>query len=364
MSEFHDPGDHAHGPIPSHGSGSAERGSLRSGLSSLADQPVAAPWDGTSSAHTQSETEDLYGDPSRYAHDWFHQPGDAGCGPAAITQVIEAETGLHLSSYQVVVDEAHHLGIPLNPNPPPGQPGGLVSLTQAQAILQGFEIPSHLTSFHGESAALQAQHALEDALAQGKSVIVTAFAGDLWGAQHDPNSATMLPGVTPPADHVVLVSSINMNVSPPTVTLSDSGVGALPSGTEPLEYGQTTGNEETIPLSAFMDAWSAEVQPPAADSGSTGLYSDTFAQYDMLVTDNSPTGHDLQATHAFESASGTGAPHSPFQHGTGISPGVLLIPAVLLLGGAASIVVASKRNRPETDEPELSRRPTLRPRPA
>ena len=76
----------------------------------------------TPSSQLLPGTELVDGNPGEYVHDWFFQNSVAGCGPSAITQVIETQTGIHLSNFDMVVKEAHDLKIPLDPN---NETGGL-----------------------------------------------------------------------------------------------------------------------------------------------------------------------------------------------------------------------------------------------
>ena len=60
------------------------------------------------------------------------------CAPASITQVIEAQSGITIHDYSVIQQEANHLGMSLDGN------GNGISIVQAQELLSGFGISSHL----------------------------------------------------------------------------------------------------------------------------------------------------------------------------------------------------------------------------
>jgi len=319
MSEGH--GEENHFVDPGHAHvGEPARDPLHASVQTPNLGPSAPPW-----------MPPTYGNPGEYHADWFFQQSPSGCGPSAITQVIETQTGIHIDNWEMVVQEAHHLGIPLNPDN--AKTGGLSSLTQAQQILQAFDIPSHVEYPPDEASAL---HSLEEALGQGRNVIVTAYAQDMWDS----------PTQVGYADHAVIVSAINYDTEPPTVTLSDSGV---PNDFPGTAYGQTTGNEETIPLSAFLEAWSAPGQP--------GPHSESYA---MLVTDNPATGTDEQASHIVD---GMLYP----EHVANITPGhsaagSVLLPIVVLLG--AGLTFGSVARHRDSNSPSPVVRPALGPAPA
>jgi hypothetical protein len=164
------------------------------------------------------------GNPNEYEHYWFFQEHNGYCVPSSITQVIEAQSGHVMQSYNTVVQEAHNLGIPVGANG--------MTLPQAQEILNHFDIPSHIET---PATPQQAIDQLANYLHEGRSVVLSVNASPIWyGSDTQDNP-------TGQADHALVVTAINAQTG--EVTLSDPG--------------SPTGNEEQVPLNVFMDAWGA-----------------------------------------------------------------------------------------------------------
>lgn len=177
------------------------------------------------------------GNPAEYAHDWFFQQANGYCVPSSLTQVIEAQTGSHLDGYGLVEQELAKLGLPSTD----------LTMPQAQEALAGFGISSHIVQGGDPRTAVGE---LEGYLEQGRNVVLAVNASPVWYGQADtPDNPDGQ------ADHALVVSAVDPQTG--VVTLSDPGT---PSG-----------NEEQVPMSTFLQAWSA--------SG-----------YSMLVTNNAESG--------------------------------------------------------------------------
>ena len=165
------------------------------------------------------------GNPNEYEHYWFYQEHNGYCVPSSVTQVIEAQSGHTMHSYNDVVQEAHKLGIPV------GADG--MTLPQAQEILSHFDVPSHVEQPANPDEAL---NHLVNYLHQGRNVILAVNASPIWyhGSQTYDNPSGG-------ADHALVVTAINTQTG--EVTLSDPGSPA--------------GDEEQVPLNVFMEAWNA-----------------------------------------------------------------------------------------------------------
>jgi hypothetical protein len=232
---------------------------------------------------------DEIGNPAEYQHYWFSE--DNGyCVPSSVTQVIEAQTGLELHGYGVVAHEMQTLGIHMTSTG--------ITLTQAQQLLNGFDVPSHIETPASQQAALQS---LENYLAEGRNVILSVNASPIWyGSETLDNPNGDAP------DHALVVSAVNDVTG--TVTLSDPG--------------SPDGNEEQVPMSTFMDAWSA--------SGC-----------EMLVTDDPVGGTDQHAATAavdgIEHPTGTTARVGHDVESFAVRHGSVLLPIVagVVAAGAA-----------------------------
>jgi hypothetical protein len=236
------------------------------------------------------------GNPAEYQHYWFFEQHNGYCVPSSVTQVIEAQTGMTLHGYGVVADEARSLGITL------GGPG--LTLPQAQELLSGFDIPSHIDT---PATAQAAVDELAGYLADGRDVILSVNASPIWyGSETADNPQAK-------ADHALVISAINDQTG--TVTLSDPG--------------SPSGNEEQVPLQPFLDAWSA-------------------SHYQMLVTDDRVGGADARAATAavddIEHPPGLVADVTSFITGHG----AVLLPIVVgvAAAGAAAAELGKRRGGP------------------
>ncbi|HTW08439.1 MAG TPA: hypothetical protein VME46_13060 [Acidimicrobiales bacterium] len=260
------------------------------------------------------------GDPGEYQPYWFAQEQNGYCVPSSVTEVIEAQTGITLHSFNLVETEAHHLGLPST---------GL-TLPQAQELLRSFDIPSEVSQ--AGTDAQSAVATLAHDLADGRSIILAVNASPIWYGSETAYNASGAP------DHALLVTGINAETG--VVTLSDPGTPA--------------GNEEQVPLTTFLEAWSA-------------------SDYAMLVTADPVGGADAVAAsiavHEVEegnlSPAGTGPaplphldiPKIPVPHP------VVLLPVVLGLA-AAGAAVAKNMGRRVKPSGQPSTKPTAPMRPA
>lgn len=210
------------------------------GLSISEDQSGVDAWQHLG-ASTETTNANEIGNPAEYQHDWFFQKYNGYCVPSSITQVIEAQSGEQIHDWHLVQQEANRLGLPND---------GGYQLPQAQEIMQSFGVPCHVETFHAPVPAIE--H-LADYLHEGRNVILAVNASPIWYGSPDASN----PGGH--ADHALVVTAINAQTG--EVTLSDPG--------------SPTGNEETVPLSTFMQAWSA-------------------SDYGMLVTDHAAGTEDHQ----------------------------------------------------------------------
>ena len=290
----HPPLETLHTEHEDHGLHSA----LHSRIIDPAHATVAASTEHLGASQVASQTE--VGDPSAYAHDWFYQEHNGYCVPSSITQVIESQTGITLHSYNLVEHEASHLGLP----------GTDMSLPEAQTLLHSFDIPSHVVQGGDDQ---QAVTQLAEYLHDGRSIILAVNPDPFWyGTQ------TSSENPQGQADHAVVVTGINTETG--MVTLSDPGT--------------QSGNEEQVPLSTFVEAWSA-------------------SDYQMLVTDDGAGGADHAAAAAV--VNNLDGSHGSTTESVPITPAVLL-PIALGLGLAAAVKsrgAAPRVPKPATIRPAL-----------
>jgi hypothetical protein len=234
------------------------------------------------------------GNPGEYQHYWFFQEHNGYCVPSSVTQVVEAQTGISLHGYNLVDQEAHHLGM---------KTGVGMSLQQAQKILAGFDIPSHLQD---SASPQQATGELEHYLEQGRSIVLSVNASPIWYG-----TETSAQNTEGQADHALVVTAINTQTG--EVTLSDPG--------------SPNGNEEQVPYDTFMEAWAA-------------------SHYQMLVSNDTAEGADRQAAATVvQDMEGGGGPSVLSDIGTGFGEavGFVLLPVVLGIGLAAAATAHASR---------------------
>jgi hypothetical protein len=286
MEDFiHDGGGPGHGGAPYPGAGSLHPGGIHAGHAHASgiDGPhahtslTAAEPLGTVPAANQ------IGNPSEYEHYWFYQEHNGYCVPSSITQVIEAQTGHTMHSYDTVVQEAHALGIPVDT-------AGM-TMPQAQELLSHFGVPSHIEN---PASPQQAITDLANYLEHGRNVILSVNASPIWYGSDTYDN----PGGH--ADHALVVSAINTQTG--VVTLSDPG--------------NPGGNQEQVPLDVFMDAWHA--------SGDQ-----------MLVTDHPDGTENSQAWPATQHAAHT-------VDSAGARAGFVLLPIAL---GVTALNAVKKRGQ-------------------
>ena len=214
----------------------------------------------TPAAESQPGSAGEIGNPAEYQGYWFNEEMNGFCAPASITQVIEAQSGITIHDYSVIQQEANHLGMSLDGN-------GTLSIVQAQELLSGFGINSHLYAAPTPSDAMSQ---LENFLAGGRNIVLSVNAGPIWGTGDDGQP-----------DHALVVTAVDPRTQ--TVTLSDPGTAG--------------GNEEQVSFQDFEAAWSA-------------------SDYTMLVTDDAAGGLDHAAAVASvdeaEQASGVPAFTGPW----------------------------------------------------
>lgn len=252
---------------------------------------ASAPTTTTEPAWAASSGEPEIRNPGEYHQYWFDQQHNGYCVPSSLTQVIEAQTGLPIHSYNLVEQEASQLGLP-HTN---------LTLPEAQRLLQGFEIPAHIDYAANPQTALGE---LTGYLQQGRSIMLAVNASPIWyGTQDSPDNPDGH------ADHALIISAINPDTG--TVTLSDPGT--------------PNGNQEQVPLNTFMQAWSA-------------------SYYGMLVTDDPAGGQDQQpAITAVQHLQQTPA-------STRVSPpaAIVLLPVALGAGWVTYSTIKNKHANPAT----------------
>jgi hypothetical protein len=203
------------------------------------------------------------GNPSEYAHDWFFQQSNGYCAPSSLTQVIEAQAGTHLDGYGLVEQELAKLGLPSTD----------LTMPQAQEVLTGFGIPSHIVQGDDPQTAVTE---LTGYLEQGRNVVLAVNASPIWYGQADTSD-----NPDGQADHALVVSAIDPQTG--VVTLSDPGT---PSG-----------NEEHVSMSTFLQAWSAsDYQMLVTDNADPGASTDTGAPGALPGTAADPSAPDGPAT--------------------------------------------------------------------
>lgn len=290
--------DHIHDSGPGHGSnphGTASPGVHTGGIHAdgFHATPAHTSLTGGGPLGSVSAASEI-GNPSEYEHSWFFQEHNGYCVPSSITQVIEAQTGHTIHSYDDVVREAHALGIPV------GDTG--MTMPQAQVVLTHFGIPSHVET---PASQQQAITDLANYLEHGRSVILSVNASPIW------YHSDTIDNPSGHADHALVVSAINTQTG--VVTLSDPGT----------QYG----NEEQVPLEVFLDAWHA--------SGDQ-----------MLVTDHPAGTETPQAwppAHSItQTAASAGAASVISAHSAGERAGFVLLPIAL---GVTALNAAKKRGQ-------------------
>jgi hypothetical protein len=263
-------------------------------------EDLNAQWHGLAGyehGHAGYAAQPEIGNPDEYQHDWFFQEQNGYCVPSSLTEVISAQSGIPLHDYSLVEQEAARLGLPAT---------GL-TLPQAQELLDGFGVPSHID--YGENPQ-NAVDELSGYLSQGRNVVLAVNASPIWyGAADSPDNPDGQ------ADHALVVSAIDPATG--TVTLSDPGT--------------PDGNQEQVPLPTFLQAWSA--------SG-----------YGMLVTDDPAGGADHAAVtaaveHGLAAADAGAGHHHAVGHTVGhaVTAGFVVLP--IAFAGAWGYTALRARTR-------------------
>jgi hypothetical protein len=216
------------------------------------DHELGTGWETGYTGSQDAVASSEIGNPAEYQGDWFYQQHNGYCVPSSVTQVIEAQTGTHLDSYSVVEQEAAKLGLPATD----------LTLPQAEELLQGFGVSSHVVTGGDAQTAV---NDLAGYLEQGRSVVLAVNASPIWYGAADTSD-----NPDGQADHALVVSAIDSQTG--VVTLSDPG--------------SPSGNEEQVSLSTFLQAWSA-------------------SDYGMLVTDHAAGTADMTGTAGTTGTTGT-----------------------------------------------------------
>jgi len=237
------------------------------------------------------------GNPNEYEQDWFFQHYNGYCMPSSITQVIEAQSGEHIHSYDLVEREAAKLGLPRTE----------FTMEQGQELLENLGVPCHVVTAGNPTTAIDD---LANYLHEGRSIVLAVNASPIWYGSPDVGNPSG------DADHALVVSAVNAQTG--EVTLSDPG--------------SPTGNEETVPIDTFMQAWSA-------------------SDYQMLVTDHA-AGTDAQPVQTdiahLEPGSGFDIGHIAHDVEHDAFAGSVLLPIALGAGALTSRAVRSRRPKPHT----------------
>lgn len=231
------------------------------------------PFDPAPPAHSSAEEDlgRLHGAPHEATDDWFRQSGDGYCLPASLTEVLSQATGHRFPDESVINARLAELGMPASAN---GQP-----LVDGVALLDSFGVESQIQS--GLTLT-----DLEGYLDQGRSLILSVDANNIWYGQNDP--------VGNPLDkpnHALLITGIDQEAG--VVILSDPGT--------------PDGNAEVVPLAVFQEAWS--------DSGNQALIT---TEPTLTTEEFTATGEALPPTTATGEAE---------LHPTG--PGSVVLPMIL-----------------------------------
>ena len=164
----------------------------------------------------------IYGEPESSADEWFLQIGDGYCMPASLTQVLSEATDTPLPDESLVLDRLAQLGAP-----DPAING--LPIEVGEPLLESFGIPCHVEY---DATLSDLQGYLDD----GRSVILGVNADYIWKGGNDPVTNPM-----DQANHALLITAIDEDRG--VVVLSDPGT--------------EDGNQETVRLSLFLDAWAS-----------------------------------------------------------------------------------------------------------
>lgn len=162
----------------------------------------------------------IHGEPESSSDEWFLQMGDGYCMPASLTQVLSEATDIPLPDESLVLDRLAQLGAPdptINGLP----------IEMGEPLLESFGIPCHVEY---DATLSDLQSYLDD----GRSIILGVNADYIWEGANDPVENPMNQ-----ANHALIITAIDEDRG--VVVLSDPGT--------------KDGNQETVQLSLFLDAW-------------------------------------------------------------------------------------------------------------
>ncbi|WP_068270645.1 C39 family peptidase [Aldersonia kunmingensis] len=165
-------------------------------------------------------TDDVHGNPDAFADNWFYQEKQGYCGPSTAAQILSEYTGLDIKDPEQLAYRVTELGLWAE-----GDPGLGMTLRGIETLLADQGVPAHIE----RGGTLED---LEQKLDAGYGVIAMVDSGEIWnrdGEKVEDNTA----------NHVLVVTAIDEARG--VVVLSDSG--------NPI------GNELTIPIEQFEDAW-------------------------------------------------------------------------------------------------------------
>lgn len=185
----------------------------------------------------------LYGDPAAAARFWRHQHYDDDCVLMAIAEVVGELTG-DQPSEEAVVAAAHatpstvHNG-PIYTKPVKSHPAQGTSFADEPALLAhyGVHAVNSYTDDGPKGGAPTGMDLLEQALAEGRKVIVGLNAELIWGRPVKDKT----PSGKPDANHAVVVTGIDTAAG--IVHLNDSGA--------------DNGRDERVPIEIFVRSWAS-----------------------------------------------------------------------------------------------------------
>lgn len=164
----------------------------------------------------------IHGAPESSADEWFEQNGAKYCMPASLTQVLSEASDTPLADESLVLERLAQLGAP-----DPAVNG--LPITMGEPLLESFGIPAHVEY----GATLDD---LKGYLDDGRSIILGVNAGYIWDGANDP-----VTNPTGQENHALLITAIDQERG--VVVLSDPG--------------SSFGNQDTVELSLFLEAWAA-----------------------------------------------------------------------------------------------------------
>ena len=164
----------------------------------------------------------IYGEPESSADEWFLQIGDGYCMPASLTQVLSEATDTPLPDESLVLDRLAQLGAP---DP------AIKAACRSRWVSHCWRA----SAYPATSSTTQPSMTF-DYLDEGRSVVLGLNADYIWEGGNDPVTNPM-----DQANHALLITAIDEDRG--VVVLSDPGT--------------KDGNQETVRLSLFLDAWAS-----------------------------------------------------------------------------------------------------------